>query len=197
MDRSVFIKYWHDDAVNIFRLYLKPDAVHADVRQRIFDRFEGRRQVFVLTNRELKQYILTIADRWFGLVYLQIAVAVLVAVLGIFNALTVSITDRKRELGVLRAVGGSHGQIRGTIWLEAISVAAIGLVVGGVLGAANLYYVLEIVRRDISGLRLDYHFPIHTMAALVPIILATAFVAALWPAEATVRGSLVEALEYE
>jgi putative ABC transport system permease protein len=197
VDRSVFIKYWHDDAVNIFRLYLKPDAVHADVRQRIFDRFEGRRQVFVLTNRELKQYILTIADRWFGLVYLQIAVAVLVAVLGIFNALTVSITDRKRELGVLRAVGGSHGQIRGTIWLEAISVAAIGLVVGGVLGAANLYYVLEIVRRDISGLRLDYHFPIHTMAALVPIILATAFVAALWPAEATVRGSLVEALEYE
>jgi putative ABC transport system permease protein len=197
VDRSVFVRYWHDEAVNIFRLYLKPNADHAQVRQRIFDRFDGKRQVFVLTNRELKQYILTIADRWFGLVYLQVAVAVLVAILGIFNTLTVSITDRRRELGVLRAVGGLHNQIRGTIWLEALSVAAIGLVVGGALGAANLYYLLEIVRRDISGLRLDYHFPINTMAALVPIILVTAFVAALWPAEATVRGSLVEALEYE
>ena len=65
------------------------------------------------------------------------------------------------------------------------------------LGALNLYYVLEIVHRDVTGMRLDYQFPMTTTLVLLPTILGAAFVAALWPAESAVRGSLVEALEYE
>jgi putative ABC transport system permease protein len=128
---------------------------------------------------------------------LQIAIAVLVAALGIVNTMTVSIVDRRRELGVLRAVGAMRHQIRQTIRIEALSVAVIGLILGCTLGAVNLYYILEMVQRDIIGMRLDYQYPAATMLALIPIMLATAFVAALWPSEAAVRCSLVEALEYE
>jgi putative ABC transport system permease protein len=113
------------------------------------------------------------------------------------NTLTVSITDRRRELGVLQAVGGLHRQIRGTIWIEALSIGALGLVLGFALGAINLYYILQIVHHDIAGMRLDYQFPIATVFAMVPTILGAAFVAAIWPAESAVHGSLVEALEYE
>jgi putative ABC transport system permease protein len=120
-----------------------------------------------------------------------------VAILGIVNTLTVSITDRRRELGVLRAVGAWRGQIRRTIWLEALSIGALGLALGFVFGAINLYYVLQMVQHDIAGIRLGYQFPITTALALVPTILGTAFLAAIWPAETAVRGSLVEALEYE
>jgi putative ABC transport system permease protein len=197
MDRSLFIRYWNDDTVNVFRVYAQPGAQVSDVRQRIFERFAGQRQLFVLTNGELKRYILKITDQWFGLTSVQIAVAVLVAILGIVNTLTVSITDRRRELGVLQAVGGLHGQIRRTIWIEALSIGTLGLALGYVLGAINLYYILQVVRQDIAGLRLDYAFPYGTVLALVPTILGAAFVAALWPAESAVHGSLVEALEYE
>jgi putative ABC transport system permease protein len=197
MDRTLFQRYWHDDSVNIFRVYLIPDAPMPDVRRRILEKYSGQRQVFVLTNQELKGYILKITDQWFGLTSVQIAVAVLVAILGIVNTLTVSITDRRRELGVLQAVGGLHGQIRRTIWIEALSIGTLGLVLGFALGAINLYYILQIVHRDIAGMRLDYQFPTTVVAALVPTILASAFVAAIWPAESAVRGSLVEALEYE
>ena len=131
------------------------------MRQRILERFAGQRQVFVLTNGELKGYILKITDQWFGLTSVQIAVAVLVAILGIVNTLTVSITDRRRELGVLQAVGGLHGQIRRTIWIEALSIGCIGLVLGFALGAVNLYYILQIVQHDIAGMRLDYAFPVN------------------------------------
>jgi putative ABC transport system permease protein len=127
----------------------------------------------------------------------QIAVAVLVAILGIVNTLTVSITDRRRELGVLQAVGGLHGQIRRTIWIEALSIGVLGLVLGFILGAINLYYVLQIVHRDVAGMRFDYQFPLSVAMGLVPTILVAAFIAAIWPAESAVRGSLVEALEYE
>jgi putative ABC transport system permease protein len=128
---------------------------------------------------------------------LQIVVAVLVAVLGIVNTLTVSITDRRRELGVLQAVGGLRRQVRRTIWLEAVSIGTIGLVLGITFGLVNIYYTLGMVRRDLGGLDLDYYFPTPMALTLVPVILIAAFVAAIGPAEAAVRGSLVEALEYE
>jgi putative ABC transport system permease protein len=197
MDRKLFIKYWNDDSVNVFRVYLDAGADMPTVRQRIVELFAGERQVFVLTNGELKGYILKVTDQWFGLTSVQIAVAVLVAILGIVNTLTVSITDRRRELGVLQAVGGLHGQIRRTIWIEALSIGLIGLVLGYSLGAINLYYILQIVHNDIAGMRLDYTYPVSVVLALVPAILGAAFIAALWPAESAVRGSLVEALEYE
>jgi putative ABC transport system permease protein len=197
MDRAVFQQYWHDDTVNVFRLYLAPAADVPDVKRRILERYAGERQVFVLTNGELKAYILKITDQWFGLTSVQIAVAVLVAILGIVNTLTVSITDRRRELGVLRAVGALSGQIRRTIWMEAVSIGVLGLTLGYALGAVNLYYILQIVHRDIAGMRLNYEFPLPVTLALVPTIMASAFIAAIWPAESAVHGSLVEALEYE
>jgi putative ABC transport system permease protein len=167
------------------------------VRTRILERFDGHRQLFVLTNGDLKAYITGLLKQWSRLTSLQIAVAVLVAVLGIINTLTVSIKDRRRELGVLRVVGAEHWQVRRTIWIEALSVGLFGLILGAALGALNLFYVLEIVHRDVTGIRLGYHFPVMTVLVLVPIIAGAALVAALWPAESAVRGSLVEALEYE
>jgi putative ABC transport system permease protein len=195
--RNLFAKAWNDDSVNVFRIYVAPGVNAADVRRRILDRFGSRERLFVLTNADLRGYISKITDQWFGLTYVQIAVAVLVAVLGIVNALTVSITDRRREIGVLRAVGGMRQQIRHTVWMEAAAIGLIGLVLGLALGALQLYYTVEISRRDLIGMDMGYSYPFGIALALTPVILIAAFLAAIGPAESAVRGSLVEALEYE
>ena len=197
MDRSLYRRYWNDDTLNIFRVYLAPGANEADVKRRILEKFGADRRLFVLTNRDVRGYILRLTNQWFGITYVQIAVAVLVAVLGIVNTLTVSITDRRRELGVLQAVGGLRQQIRHTIWLEAISIGAVGLILGLAFGALQLYFSLKIVAQDIAGLRLGYEYPYQIALALAPVILMAAFLSALGPGETAVRGSLVEALEYE
>ena len=197
MDRSLYRKYWNDDRVNVFRVYLEQGASPSAVRQSILERLSGNRRLFVLTNDDVRKYILDLTDQWLGLAYAQIAIAVLVAVLGILNTLTVSITDRRRELGVLQAVGARRAQIRHTVWMEAVTIGLVGLALGLALGAVNLKYVLEMSYRDISGMSLPYLYPWSVAALLVPIILGAAFLAALWPAERAVRGSLVQALEYE
>lgn len=197
MQRDVFTRYWHDDSVNLFRVYLKPGADESVVRERIIARFGSEQRLFVMTNQEIRNYITRLTDQWFALTYVQIAVAVLVAVLGIVNALTVSITDRRRELGVLQAVGGLRSQIRRTIWMEAGSLGVIGLVLGLGLGAIQLYYTLEVSRRVLLGTDVGYTYPGAIALALIPVMMITAFLAALGPAEQAVRGSLVEALEYE
>jgi putative ABC transport system permease protein len=197
VDRALFRRFWRDDSVNFYRVYLQPGAEVVEIKRQILERYAGVRQVFVLNNDELRNYILRVTNQWFALTNVQVAVAVLVAILGIANTLTVSITDRRRELGILRAVGGLKTQIRRTIWLEALSTGAIGVVLGYVLGAINLYYVLQIVRLDVAGMQLAYQFPIAVTFAVAPVILIAALLAAIWPAEVAVRGRLVEALEYE
>ena len=197
MDRSLYKRYWNDSTVNIFRIYLAPGAAEADVKRRILEKFGDQRRLFVLTNRDVRRYILRLTDQWFGITYVQIAVAVLVAVLGIVNTLTVSITDRRRELGVLQAVGGLRNQIRGTIWLEALAVGTVGLILGLAFGALQLYYSLHNEAIDIAGVRLAYEYPYGIALWLVPGISLVAFLSAIAPAETAVRGSLVEALEYE
>lgn len=197
IDRSVYRRYWNDDSVNVFRVYMQPSANAAAVKRAIEARVGLHTKLFVLTNQELRRFIIRITNQWFGLTYIQIAVAVLVAVLGIINTLTVSITDRRRELGVLQAVGAIRQQIRRTVWIESLAIGFLGLCLGLGLGVFQLYYSLEISRRDIAGIRLNYEYPVEVALWLIPIIMGAAFIAALGPAESAVRGSLVEALEYE
>ena len=197
IDRAVYRKWWNDDTANIARVYVKKGLDPGLVRRRVVDALEGKRRLFVLTNREVREWIMKILDQWFAMTYNQIVVAILVAILGIVNTLTVSITDRRRELGVMQAVGGLRNQIRRTVWIEALSIGVIGLVLGMGLGAINLYYALGMVRRDLGGIQLDYIFPVAFVLFMIPAILAAALLAAIGPAESAVRGTLVEALEYE
>jgi putative ABC transport system permease protein len=197
LDRAVYRTWWHDDRVNTFRVYLRQGASLPAVRAAILEKLGKDRRLFVLTNEEVRSYITDLTRQWLAMSYSQIAIAVLVAVLGIMNTLTVSIIDRRRELGVLQAVGARRRQIRYTIWMEALGVGFVGIVLGLGLGAIALHYVLDMTHRDISGMLLAYRFPFGITAMLFPIIMGAAFVAALWPAESAVRGSLVQALEYE
>lgn len=198
LDRTVYERYWQDDTVNVIRVYVSQGIDPLVVRQRILERLAPAfPRLLVFTNAEVRSWVLTLTDQWLQLTYSQVFIAVLVAILGIVNTLTVSIIDRKRELGVLRAVGGFRRQIRQTVWMEAVAIGLVGLALGLLFGAANLYFLLQITGRDLSGMYLPYRFPFSIAAMLLPTILAAAFFSALWPGESAVRMSLVEALEYE
>ncbi|MFB3828287.1 MAG: FtsX-like permease family protein [Bryobacteraceae bacterium] len=196
LDRGSYIRCWRDDAVDIFRVYAR-GTPPAELKRRILEKFSGNRRVFVLLNADVREEVMRISREWFGLTYIQMAVAILVAILGIVNTLTVSITDRRRELGVLRAVGALRNQVRHTVWIEALAIGGIALVLGLALGALSLSYQLTMVRRFFVGMPFDYTYPAGIAALLVPVILGAAFGSALLPAESAARGALVEALEYE
>jgi len=193
MDRSLYRRRWHDDTVNLFRLYLRPGASAEAVRKQVVARVGANRALFVYSSADLRRHILGLAGRWFEITYAQLAIALLVAILGIANALTVSIADRRRELGMLRAVGGLRRQVRITVWMEAAAMAVVGFVLGLAFSLVNIFYALSIF----SGHALEFRFPALLAAALLPMLVAAALVAAILPGEAAVRAQLVSALEYE
>jgi len=196
IDRAVFQRYWKSVELDVFRIYLYSPASADDVKRRILEK-SGDRQLVVLTNRELKGYVLRTVDQWFGLTYLPVLIAVLVALLGIVNTLLVSVTDRRQEFAILRAVGGMRRQVRRIVSAEALLIALIGLVIGIALGAGNLYYALEIARRQITGVGLSYQFPWKLALLLLPLLLGAAWVSAIWPGRLAVNQPVAEGLEHE
>jgi putative ABC transport system permease protein len=153
--------------------------------------------MFVGVNREVKARVMSNTKQWLGLSYIQIVVAVVVAVLGIANTLLVSVTDRRREFATLRAVGALRINVRLSVWLEAVTIAAIGVILGAAFGAIDLSYQLKVVWRDYAGLTLGYAFPVRLALILGATMICAAWVSALAASEISVRNSLVEALAYE
>ncbi|MGH3472722.1 MAG: FtsX-like permease family protein [Nocardioidaceae bacterium] len=68
------------------------------------------------------------------MIYALLAMAIVIAILGIINTLALSVVERTREVGLLRAVGLSRSQLRRMVRLEAVVIAVLGAVLGVVMG---------------------------------------------------------------
>ncbi|MCK7638194.1 ABC transporter permease [Corynebacterium pygosceleis] len=73
-------------------------------------------------------------DQLLGILYGLLGLAVIIAVLGIINTLALSVTERRREIGMLRALGTQRGQIRRMIYLESVVIALFGALLGAAVG---------------------------------------------------------------
>jgi putative ABC transport system permease protein len=194
---AVYLRYWKDPTVDIYKVYAKQGTSAEELKQRVQATFSEQRRLFVGLNREVKERVMSNTREWLGMSYIQIAVAILVAVLGIANSLLVSVTDRRREFATLRAVGALRMNVRLSVWLESATIAVIGVILGIAFGAIELRYELEVMRRDYAGLTLDYAFPLRLALVLGGTMICAAWVSALAASESTVRNSPVEALAYE
>lgn len=194
---NVYMPFWKDSTVDMYKVYVKQGVSPEDLKQRIQRTFARQRRMFVFLNHEVKAHVMNNTRQWLGLSYVQIAVAVLVAVLGIANTLLVSVTDRRREFATLRAIGALPNQVRRSVWLEAASIAAIGVILGVFFGAIDLLYQRQMVRHDYAGLTLSYQFPLSLAFFLGASVLCAAWVSAQAASEIAAGNSLVQALEYE
>src|SRR5262249_1479092 len=197
MDRALYIKYWQDRSVDIFDVTLQPGVSRAQVKAAITKALSGEHRLFVFTNQEYKDYILKIVNQFFAISYLQMLVAIVVAVIGIINTLIISVSERRRELGVLRAIGRLRSQARRLVLLDAGALPVIGVALGGLASVINILFLTRTVAFLMAGWTIPFHFPIGFIFATLPTILAVALLAAWWPAEHAVRLRAVEAIGYE
>ena len=129
----------------------------------------------------------------FGLFDALALVAVIVAALGIVNTLTVSVLERVRELGVLRAAGMTRGQVRRTVVVE----AGILGIVGSVLGIATGLVAGAILTALAGGGRLTLELPWTSIAVAAALGIGVSMVAAWYPARLASRLAIVAAVQHE
>ncbi|MEV0979376.1 FtsX-like permease family protein [Streptomyces sp. NPDC049915] len=135
-------------------------------------------------------------DMMLTLVYALLALAVLIALLGIANTLTLAIHERTRELGLLRAVGQTRGQLRAMVRWESVLVAAFGTVGGLGLGAF-LGWVLVQASDGASDSAFAFALPPAQLAVVALVGLAAGALAGLRPARRAARLDVLRAIATE
>jgi len=150
-------------------------------------------QVKIQGQSAYKDSITKQIDQFVNLIFGLLAVALIIAVLGIVNTLALSVYERTREIGLLRAVGMSRAQLREMIWLESAVIAVFGALLGLVLGVIFGWAVVST-----SGGQLNHVvYPITSFIGFVIGAGIVGVLAALWPAWRASRRPVLAAIATE
>jgi putative ABC transport system permease protein len=196
MDRDVLLRYLPDPMPTNLAVFAANDANAQEVRREIQKAAVGYR-VLIFSDRELRTEAVRIFDRTFAITYALEAVAVLVAVMGIAGALLALVIDRRRELGLLRFLGASAGQIRKMILVEAGLLGLLANLAGFALGYFLSLILVFVINKQSFGWTIRFHWPVVVLLAALTIIYAATVVSGLYPARVAVRLDPLEAIHEE
>lgn len=148
----------------------------------------------VQTRAEFQDELRSQVDTATQVVYVLLALSVLIAVIGIINTLALSVLERTRELGLLRAVGMQRKQVRRMVRTESVVVSVLGGVVGLTVGVAlGAAFVLSLADDGIDKLGL----PVTQLIAALIFAGLAGVVAALYPARKAAKMDVLRAITVE
>ncbi len=128
-----------------------------------------------------------------SLIYVLLTLAVILSLVGVVITLVLSVLERKRELGMLRAIGASRSQVRRMVRYESLITAMIGAIVGAVIGVAIGIAAVKALADQ--GLVLS--IPIGGIIAVLVLAGIAGVIAGIWPARRASKIEVMEALQYE
>ena len=173
----------------------RPDSDRDALERKIKDILGDYPQFTLYSNAEWKAQIESDFNRQYVFFYAIMGVSVAVSAFGVVNTLSMSVFERTREIGILRAVGTTRLQIGQLIIDEGVVISLIGCLVGVVLGSLLGYLFVQ--GSGAGGFEIDFYYPkLPALAALLSGLFIGIF-AGLLPARSAARRSIVEAVQYE
>jgi len=187
-------RYLDFEGADVYMVSAKPgqvDTLAAGLRT-----LAARDGFLLQTMDEFKVFIDGMINGVLGFLWVLIAMVFVVASLGIVNTLTMNMLEQTREVGLLRAVAMTRGQVRKMVVAQAVGLGVISLAPGAVVGI-GIAYLLNKGSSVGSGQPVDFHVqPVLVVGSFV-VALGIAVLAAYLPARRAAGLRIVEALQYE
>jgi putative ABC transport system permease protein len=148
----------------------------------------------LMTKSEFKGSIANQIDKILNLIYVLLAMALIIALFGIANTLALSVFERTREVGLLRAVGMSRSQVRSTVRWESVLIAMLGAALGTTIGLSFGWTLVHAMKnQDLNA----FAVPVHQLGLIVLAAAVAAVVAAALPARRAARLDVLKAISNE
>ena len=197
MSAANFARFWHDNRFHSVALYLKKGHRAEEVAGAFRAQFKDSWQFAIFPNQSLRRRIFEIFDQTFAVTHVLLAISLVVAITGIFLSLTILITERRRELAILRAVGASSGQIRKLLLSETAMLGVLAAGIGVVCGLCLALVLTGVINRVFFGWTIHLAFPWNSLAWTPVWIIAAAIFAGIIPAWRAGRMALADNLRDE
>jgi putative ABC transport system permease protein len=197
MDREVYKTGWHDRSITYLDVQARDpsqiDALQSDLTRRL----RGRMLLWVHKLADIKAYGSALLRDWFRLADAQIGLALVIGAVGVANTLLISVMGQSRQIGLIRAVGATRGQIQRVLVSEALLLGAAGAVLGVLMGVAVAAGLAPVFIARESGYRFPFVMPWSSVGLVAVAALVIALAASLLPIRAVRRFDIVRAIAME
>jgi len=157
MSDATFIRFWEADGYETMGVYLEPQASVEAVTERLRRLAAPRHEVFIRSNRSLRETSLEIFDRTFAITHVLRLLSTLVAFVGVLSAFMALGLERAREFSVLRAVGVTRNQVHALLCAQSGFMGLIAGLLSWPLGLGLAALLVGVVNRRSFGWSIDFH----------------------------------------
>lgn len=175
-------------------LVAKPGENLDKLEQRIKKAVKPYYVISVMNRDEYKSTMGSMVDQILLVLYALLALSIVIAIFGIVNTLALSVSERTKEIGLLRAIGTSRGQVRGMLGIEAAIIAVFGTVMGMVVGVAAGAVIRAVYEAD--GLSV-LSIPWNQLGVFLVLSILVGLIASVSPASRALKQPVLDAVASE
>lgn len=197
LDLADYRSHFPHDAPLQFRVHLADDVDRGAIRSQLETALATRFQLEVLANREVKEQVLAVFDRTFAITTALQGVSAIVAVVAVLSVLYALVSERRADLALLFALGGSRAQIAAVVVGQAAILGALGAVSGAVTGLVVGVILVAVVNVQSFGWTIQYHQPWSVLFGTIAAVVCACAAAGFLPAHAADPRRLAGALREE
>jgi putative ABC transport system permease protein len=169
------------------------NGASAPLRQALKDATGANPLIQVETRQQLRKSYSSLITLILEITYGLLGMAVIIAVLGVVNTLALSIFERRREIGMLRAIGLNRRGVTRMIQLESVMIALLAAVLGVVVGTFLAWATVHVSKNSVSDLTTVW--PYGTLAAFLLVAVLVGLIAAFWPARRATRLDILGSIQ--
>lgn len=197
INRGIYNQYFEDEAISGLALYAADGVEVEELVERLREQAEGMQEVFIRSNRGLREASIEIFDRTFTVTVVLRMLAILVAFIGVLSALMALQLERSRELAVLRANGMTPGQL----WNYVITQTGVMGVMAGILsvplGILMAYILVYVINLRSFGWTLQFMISSEVLIQAVALAVVAALLAGIYPSWKMAKTNPADALRNE
>ena len=182
LERAGFRTFWSDERLHSLSITLHKADDAQSLAEDFRSAFGPAGEFSIYTNSGLRRRVLEIFDQTFAVTTVLRAIAVAVAIAGVLLSLTTLVTEREREIGVLRSQGASRAQIAWLVLSEAGMIGILSSLVGLLCGAAMAMILTWVINKSFFGWTIELSYPLGLIASTPLWIIPAALFAAWLPA---------------
>jgi putative ABC transport system permease protein len=175
-------------------LVLAKGADALAIQRRVAALLENNPEVGVRSQADFLAQLTSQVDTAVVMLYVLLGLSILIAVLGIINTLALSVLERTRELGLLRAVGMARSQVTQVVAVESVVIATFGALLGVLVGSALGTAVVRAVPDELVSV---LSLPWGSIAVFLALAVIVGLAAAIIPAVRAARTNVLRAIAYE
>jgi putative ABC transport system permease protein len=199
VDWNTYRKYWQDDSINGLFLYIDKNSglTAAQLQKDLRPKLAPFGDYLIKSNQELHEQVFRIFDQTFSVTYILQTIGIIISGLGIFLSLTILVTERRREISILRAVGASRGQIEAMVLWEAGIIGLLGSFLGIIAGLALAWILSFVINVSFFGWTISWATPWRFLLGLPVAVIAAALVAGYGPARQAAHLDIADGVKME